>query len=219
MSGARRVLARAGALARLALVTEWRMYGGALRLLARRPHVPAGAGTVAYSGPVALALWAFTAVSAVELVALHLIIPWEGVRLAADVVGIWGVLWCLGMTGCHYVYPHLVTDAGLVVRNAERGAALVVPWDLVAGVGVRERSHESGRRVQLGTDPDHAELVVPVGRLTTLHLDLRSPVEVVVGGRRQRVGRVLLAADEPRALAALVRERAGLSTPPSRRSA
>ncbi|VXB65005.1 hypothetical protein [Nocardioides sp. AX2bis] len=218
MSGARRLLLRARTLARLALVTEWRMYCGAVRLLTRRAQVPDGAGSVAYSGTVALAMWAFTAVSAVELVALHLIIPWEGVRLAADALGIWGVLWCLGMTGCHYVYPHLVTDAGLVVRNAERSAAAVVPWDLVVGVGVRERSHESGRRVQLGDDPARAELIVPVGKVTTLHVDLRTPLDVVVGGARQGVTRVVLAADEPRVLAALVRERAGLSSPrPGRR--
>ena len=213
MSRARQLLLRARGLAWLALVTEWRMYCGAVRLLTRRPHVPDGAGTVAYSGLVALAMWAFTAVSAVELVALHLIIPGEGLRLAADVLGIWGVLWCLGMTGCHYVYPHLVTDAGLVVRNAERRAAVVVPWDLVVGVGVRERSHESGRRVQLGDDPQRAELLVPVGKITSLHLDLRAPLEVAVRGRRHAVTRVVLAADEPRVLAAMVRERAGLSSP------
>jgi len=215
---ARGALARARALARLALVTEWQMYCGAVRLLTRRPDVPVGAEPVRYAGLVAAPLWAFTVVSAVELVTLHLIIPWEGVRLAADVLGIWGVLWCLGMTGCHYVYPHLLTDAGLVVRNAERHAAVVVPWDLVASVGVRERSHDSGRRVQLGGEGHEGELLVPVGKITGLHLDLRAPVDVTVGGDARAVTRIVLAADEPRALAAVVRQRAGLTParPPRR---
>lgn len=198
--------ARAWSLLRLALVTEWRMYVGAARLLARRPAVPADAVAVRYVGTVAVPLWAFTVLSAVELVALHLVLPWHGVRLAADVLGVWGVLWCLGLTGCHYVYPHLATADGLRLRAARPRPAVTVPWDAVAGVRIRERSLDSGRAVQV----EGRTASLPVSSRTGVELVLHRPVRVVVRGVEHEVDEVRLGVDQPRELAALVRERAGV---------
>lgn len=59
--------------------------------------------------------WVFG--SAVETVAFHLLIPWEGVRLAVDISSIWGLIWMLGMLAGYPVYRHLVTDDEIRVRS------------------------------------------------------------------------------------------------------
>jgi hypothetical protein len=197
------VLARSWWLVRLALVTEWRMYVGAARLVARRPDVPDEAVAVRYVGAAAAPPWGFTVVSAIELVVLHLVLPWPTVRLAADVLGIWGLAWCLGLTACHYVYPHLAAPDGLRLRIARRRPALTIPWDAVAGVRVRERSLESGRAVQV-----HDRVACfPVSSLTTVEVALSRPLRVTVRGVPHEVDEVRLGVDEPRELAALVRAR------------
>ena len=84
------------------------------------------------------------------------------------------------------------------------------------GVVIRDQAATTLMEIRLsnpGGSRQEAELLVPVGKITSLHLDLRAPLEVAVRGRRHAVTRVVLAADEPRVLAALVRERAGLSSP------
>lgn len=194
---------RAWGLLRWALVTEWRMYVGAARLLARRRDVPDDSEPVPYVGSVSVLLWAFTVVSAVELVALHLIIPWHTVRLVADVLGIWGVVWCFGFTACHYVYPHLAAPEGLRLRLQRRHPALVVPWHLVQSVRVRERSLESGQALQV----DGAVLSVAAAKRTDLELVLSAPLAVEVGGVTHEVHEVRVGVDEPRRVAELVRRR------------
>ena len=98
---------------------------------------PPGATAVPYVGAVSLLLWVFMIGSAVELVALHLILPWEHVRLAADILGIWGLVWMLGFTASHYVYPHLLDADG-------SGSAAATTWPSTSpGTPWRERAPAS----------------------------------------------------------------------------
>lgn len=190
-------------LAVLVVRLELQMYGGLLRLLARRPDVPDGTTRVRYVGAVAALLWGFTIVSAVELVVLHLILPWHVVRLVADVLGIWGVAWCLGMTACHYVYPHLLDDDGIRLRTAKRAPAVTVPWGGVAAAVVSEKGRESSRSLQVEDDVLH----VVVGSRTSVTLRLVEPMAVEVRGASYDVGEIRFFADDPRAVVAAVRER------------
>lgn len=203
---------RAAAGVRWLLVTELRMYVGVWRLLSRRYDVPGDSTPVPYVGAVSVLLWAFSILSVVELVVLHLILPWEGVRLAADVLGIWGVVWILGMTGCHYVYPHLVTEQTLRVRNAEQHDLVALAWTDVASASTRERSVSSSRRLVVGTEEEGEVLHVVVGSRTNVDLHLSRPLAVTVRGRTHEVHEVRVFADDPRALAAMARQRAGLGS-------
>jgi hypothetical protein len=189
----------------LAVRLEIEMYVGLVRLLTRRPAVPGGATPHPYVGAVSALLWAITAVSLVELVVLHLVIPWHGVRLAADVLGAWGVVWCAGLTACHYVYPHLVGEDALVVRRPRRTPVLRIPWADVVGVTTREASHESSKDLQL--DETGRVLLVVVGGRTNVEVALARPHAVQVRGTTHEVERVRLFADDARALAADVRAR------------
>lgn len=181
---------------------ELQMYGGLLRLVRRRPDVPEGTTPVRYVGAVSALLWGLTIVSAVELVVLHLVIPWHAVRLAADIVGIWGLAWCLGMTACHYVYPHLADDAGLRLRAARRPAAVEVAWSQVAAAVVSEKGRDSSRSLQV----EDGVLHVVVGSRTNVTLRLTEPLVVEVRGTSYDVAEVRFFADDPRAVVARVRE-------------
>src|SRR5699024_7929669 len=73
-------------------VAEARTFASLGRWVARRPDVPDGAVAIGYSRgtlgvPVALVIAAL-----IELVAVHLLIPWPIVRLVLDLLGIYGLL-------------------------------------------------------------------------------------------------------------------------------
>ena len=63
------------------------------------PTSRAGADAFPYAGDVTPVLWAFIVVSAIEVPVVHLLVPWESLRLALDVAGVYGVLWMVGPAG------------------------------------------------------------------------------------------------------------------------
>ena len=100
-------------LVKFVVLFEITLYRSLRRGLVRRPHVPDGSTAAPYVGALSLLLWTFVIVSAIETVALHLVLPWESVRLVADIIGVWGLLWMLGFTASNHVYPAAVGPAGL----------------------------------------------------------------------------------------------------------
>ena len=194
-----------GRLLRRHVVTELRLYQALLRWLARRPDVPTGARPFGYLGPVQAVLWVFVVVSAVELVVLHLIIPWEGVRIAADALGVWGLLWMLGLLAAYKVRPHTVGGAGIRVR-LPFGDEFVIPHDAVADASVRERGRESASGVQLDRAADGAVLNVVTGGRTNVDITLRRPLTFRHPAVPEPVTRVRWYADDPRGLVDAVRQ-------------
>ena len=83
-------------LVRRAVAFEVNLYRSLFRWVTRRPDVPSGAAAFPYVGAIATLLWAFVIVSAIELVAVHLLLPWATIRLVADLLGLWGLVWMLG---------------------------------------------------------------------------------------------------------------------------
>jgi hypothetical protein len=175
---------------------ELALYKSLARFVARRPDVPAGATPASYVGAVSVLLWAIVIGSAVELVALHVALPWERVRLAADVLGVWGLMWALGFTASNHVYPHLVTETGIRLRNGHH-VSVEVPWDAVERVGTRERSVGGSRALH----HDGRVVSVAVGGRTNVDVALSRPLQVPVRGATETVTEVRFFADDPRAVA------------------
>jgi len=182
--------------------------------VARRPDVPADAAPFAYVGAVAVLLWAFIVLSALELVVLHVLLPWETVRIVADILGVWGLTWMLGLAASLTVHPHLVDDSGLRVRYGA-GTDITVPWDAVARVGVRERSRDGSRTLQLDRDGQDSVLNVVVASRTNVDLTLRRPLVVPVRSDDESVTEIRLYVDDARGLVRLVRERLAATDGPS----
>jgi hypothetical protein len=185
---------------RLAVVWEWAMYRSLFRWLTRRYDVPAGATSYSYVGVVNVLLWAFIGGSTVELVGLHVALPWETARLVADVLGIWGLVWMLGLAGSYRVFPHLLDEDRLRVRLGHNHA-FSIPLDQVASVRVKERGLERSRAVQLA---DGVLSVVLVSR-TNVDVVLTGPITLSVKGQPCEVGEVRFYADDAKALVSTLR--------------
>src|SRR3954447_15911052 len=78
-------------------------------------------------------------VSATEVPVVRLLLPWPAARKGAQVLGVQGLLWMVGMLASLRVPPYVVEPAGLRVRNGGRGRRRR-PWDGTAAARQRLRS-------------------------------------------------------------------------------
>lgn len=176
------------------------------RWVLRRPAVPAGAEAFTYHRMVAPVFWLWIFGSAVEIVAVDLLLPWEAVRIVAAALGVWGLAWMVGMLGALTVHPHLVDDDGLRVRHGF-GFRTVVPWSNVASV--TGHSHDlpsSIRSVQIEESERGDVLAVGVSGRTNLLVRLHEPMTMHTARGDHVVTAVRLWADEHRALVARARQ-------------
>lgn len=190
------------------LVTELALYGQLVRWIIRRPDVPAGATPVPYSRLATPVVWLFIFGSTVEVVAFDLILSrWMSfLRIPFLVLGIWGVVWMLGLMASYRMRPHLVTDTDLHVRNMAR-TDVVVPLDAITRVQVADVDEGGIRAVRVIDD----RLLVLVSGRTNLQLTLAEGTTIATAHGETTPATVGLWVDEPREVAELVRRR--LSAP------
>jgi hypothetical protein len=171
--------------------------------------VPPGGHAHRYAGAITPLMIVFIVVSAIELPILHLVLPWETVRLIADALSIWGLLWMVGLLAAMRVHPHIVTDEGIRVRYGF-SVDVTVPWSAVASVRSKGRMLEKGRTVQCEQTSAGLVASVAVAKQTTVDLVLREPTVLpAIGG--EPVIELRLYADDPAALVADIREELGES--------
>ena len=196
-------------LAWAALKLEVTLYLALGRWIARRRDVPPGSVPIGYSQLVApmLMLWIFG--SAVEVVALDVLLSrwWTPLRIPLLVVGVWGLVWMLGMLAAYRVRPHLLGEHVLQVRDGIH-ARVDVPLEAIAGV--RTVDHELPGLLKSvhveGEEPD-ANLLIGVGSRTNLELVLTGPTVLETPHGPTTVTRVGLWVDEPREVAEVLRRR------------
>lgn len=207
------VVRRLPALAWEALLLELALYRSLARWVARRPDVPREAEPIGYSRLVVPMLWLWIFGSAVEVVVLDVVLHrwWPAGRLPFLVLGIWGVLWMLGMLASMRVRPHLLTDTVIVLRSGAR-TRVVVPLETV--VSTRLVEHElPGVVKSLHVEEETPEsgslalVLVGVGSRTNLELVLGGPTRLHTSTGEVTASRVGLWADEPREVADLLRRR------------
>lgn len=192
-------------LARRAVTYELGMWRSLYRWVFRRPASrDPGAVAFGYSGMVTSLLIVFIVVSAIEIPVIHLVVPWEGLRLALDALGVYGLLWMFGLLASLRVYPHIVADPGLRVRNGF-SLDVTIAWDDIDTIRSRGRDLP-GPTVQV----DHAEAgtVLKIGmmRQTNIDVTLRRPVSVPVAKTNgEPVSELRFYADDANALIAAAR--------------
>lgn len=178
---------------------ELKLYVALGRWIVRRPAVPTGATPWGYSRLVTPVLWLWIFGSACELPLAHVLVPWHGVRIALLVLGVWGLVWMIGLLASLKVYPHLATASTLVVRHG-KFAHLEVPWSQVDAVRLEDRGVEGGglRALQPRDTGAGTEVQVPVNGRVNVTVRLTSPLDVQTS--KGEVGAVSLAiwVDEPR---------------------
>ena len=186
---------------------EVALYVALTRWLLRRPDVPAGATPWGYARLVTPVLWLWIFGSATEVVVVHVITPWTGVRLTLLVIGIWGLVWMLGLLASYRVYPHLADATGLRVRLGKH-ADVLVPWTAITSAAAVDRDLPSTLRTfQPRETAAGVDLQVGVSGRCNVTIRLSEPVTVEVKGEPLDVTAVTVHADEPRALVAAVRSR------------
>ena len=197
-------------LQRKAVAFEIRMWRSLWRWVRRRPDVPAGADAFPYASAVTPVLWTFVVLSAVEIPLVDWLLPWQSARVALLVVGVYGLLWMIGLLASMTVFPHSVGDGGLRVRSGF-SIDVRVPWEDIAAVRARRRSVEGSRTVVVEESGERRAVSVTVMSSTQVDVELRTPLVLPLartGG--QPVDELRLAADDP---AGLVRRlRAGVAS-------
>jgi hypothetical protein len=184
--------------ARRAIRFELAMWRSLFRWITRRPVVPGGdAAAFGYSAAKAPVIWIFIALNAIEIPAVHLLLPWPTARHIVDLLGAYGLIWMLGVLASVYVHPHVVDTSGLRIRSG-LSVDVLIPWDAVATVRARTRSLSSSRAVQVD---DHVLSVVALSQ-TNVDVVLRGPTTLPVPKFGEPVTEVRLYADDAAALVA-----------------
>ena len=194
-------------LARRAVVFELRLYWSLLRWVARRPDLPSGAEVVTYHRTVTPVLWLWIFASAVEVPLVHVLIPWDTVRIIALAVSVWGLLWMVGFLASLTVHPHLLGESELRIRHGAT-LSLAVPLESVAAVTTKQQDLPSSvRTLQPRETEDGVDLRIGVSGQVNVHAVLAAPLTVPTAKGDLRVTELSFWADDPRALVAAVRQR------------
>ncbi|CAA9348107.1 MAG: hypothetical protein AVDCRST_MAG72-1253 [uncultured Nocardioidaceae bacterium] len=201
------VLRRLPGLSRDALLYELSLYRSIVRWLVRRPDVPRGAEPIGYSRLVAPMLWVWILGGAVEVIVIEVVLrhldqSWaHALRAPLLVLGIWGVVWMLGLLASYRMRPHLVTDAELHVRNGAR-TWLVLPLGSVEAT--RPVEHELPGVIR-SLHFDEGLALVGISSRTNLEMILTGLTIVSTSKGDVTVSRVGIWVDEPREVAAQIR--------------
>lgn len=200
-------LTRLYALAKHAVVFELRLYRSLVRWAVRKPD---RGGTdeepFTYARTVTPVMWLWIFASAAEIPLVHLLVPWDGVRIGLLVVGIWGLVWMVGLLASLYVYPHLLGPTRLRVRYGA-SHSIGLPWDAVASVTHKQRDLDSSVWTLQPRETEHGRgLQVGVSGQVNVHAQLRQPTVVSTAKGEMEIVELSFFADDPRDLVAHARK-------------
>lgn len=195
------------AIARKVVRYEWRMWRSLFRWILRRPRGSEGDRAFGYVSIVAPALWGFIVVSAIEIPIVDLILPWENIARIAIFLGVYGLVWMIGIAAGLIMHPHLVGEDGIRVRNGF-SIDITIPWEAVETVRRRLRSLPNGRAVQFEQVGDGLALHIAMSGQTNVEVVLRSPTSFSLPkGVTAPVTEVRFHADDPSAFVTTAKER------------
>ncbi|MDN5851890.1 MAG: hypothetical protein L0K86_03405 [Actinomycetia bacterium] len=185
---------------------EIRLYISLARWLSRRPSIPDDAMPIGYAKattPVIL-LWIFA--SALEIPLIHVLIPWDTIRIIGLAIGVWGLIWMLGLLASLHVYPHLFDSSRLRVRNGA-SVDVAVPWEAIDSLSARRGDLPSSART---FQPEETErgthLRIGVSGQINVHASLVAPLTVETPHGPKEIVELSFLADDPRAFTKRARE-------------
>jgi hypothetical protein len=196
-------MAPAWRLLRRAVAFEVMMWRSLYRWIFRRPPTrDPGAATFSYSKATSPIVWTFIVLNAIEVPAIHLILPWPQVRGIVDFAGVYGLIWMFGLLASRQVNPHVLDERGVQVRNGGT-STFAVDWDAVAAVKLRKRTLPKSRTLQIEETPGGVALSVTVLSQTNVDVSLRRPTVVTLpDGTEHTITELRFFADDPGPLVA-----------------
>ncbi len=195
----RRLVPRARALpARLvrAELALWRSLWWAVR---RRREVAPGQAAFSCTSRVGVMLWATIALTPIEIVAVHLLLPWQTVRVVVLVLSVVSLVWMVGFAFGLQQRPHVLDGERLVVRFGTLREAVVRVADVLDARAATTVDHRKNLEVTDG------QVALSVLGESSVRLRLRPGATVELDGRPVPAERVLLFADDPRAVVRALR--------------
>jgi hypothetical protein len=182
------------------------MWADLVRWILRRPVCATGETPFGYARTTTPIVGGFIAASAIEIPALHLLVPWETTRFVVDLLGAYGLLWMVGMLASLRTRPHVVTADGLRVRGTG-GLDVTIPWEYIGSVRAVDRTVGGRRGIGVDRTADGPTLYVAVMNRTNVDVTFRGRAIVELPrGDSEPLHGLRVAADEPAALVAAVRE-------------
>jgi hypothetical protein len=188
-----------GYLLRRATMMEIRGYQSIYRFVFRRPKVPAGAAGFGYHQPVIAILIVLVAVSAVELIVVDVIVHrWAAVRIPLLILGIWGLVYMIGLLLGMLTRPHAVGPDGIRVRS---GGEVDIPlaWDDVYSITHRKHTTREKQPKVTVDDAANSTLHLRMQDETNIELELERPIRVRLPHGTETVTGINLYADDPKA--------------------
>jgi hypothetical protein len=182
---------------KLAASFEAGIWRSLYRWLTRRPGATDPAAALfGYASQVTPLLLAFIFLSALEIPTLPLLLPWPAVRYSLLVLGVWGLLWMLGLLASLRTNPHAVSEAGLRLRSGFQFDASI-PWEEISAIRLRRSSAQ--RKLQIEHNQTGAS--VALQGASNVEVVFREPVLVrFLDGRQASVDAIHFYADSPTAL-------------------
>lgn len=193
-------------LGRRAVQMEIAVWRSIYRFCLRRPRVPAGAVGFTYHQPVLPLLVGFLVASAIELVAVDLLVmQWPLVRIPLLALGIWGLLWMLGLLLGYLTRPHAVGPTGIRVR-AGAEIDIAVPWGAVESVARVGQVSDASRPAKMADTAAGRVLSLWMQQATNLEVVLARPVRVRLPQGTETVDVLRFHADEAEEFMSVVRQ-------------
>jgi hypothetical protein len=168
----------------------------------RVPGRGPGVQEFSYAKEVTPIVLVFIFVSALEVLVVDLLLPWEPVSLALLVVGVWGLLWMVGYLASMRVFRHLLDDRGIRIRHG-KAVDIRVPWDAIAEVSARRGRVPTNKRLQV----EDAVVHVAVLKQTRVAVRLHEPTAIELPDGPRDIVEAHLYVDDPRGFVAAARDR------------
>lgn len=155
-----------------------------------------GVSTFGYTAGTAAVPVAFLVASVVEAVALHLLVPWQWLRVVLLVLTAVSFVAVACWFAARAVHPHLVTSEKLTLRSGRKTVLTIDRGHIVRAVATRRFEHTTP-----GIHDGRFYLPGPDG--TVIDIDFDAPVRINRSGSApQAVTGVSLHVDAPRDLCA-----------------
>lgn len=170
----------------------------ALRALAwvvrrRPPTVPIGATPVPSKNGTAVLPAAFVVASGIEIMVLHLVLPYPALAAALTALSVYGVVLLLGLVAVRWQHPHYLTETDLVIRTG-RHVVATVPLEDIASV----RVHHDGTTTTPTVEGTTARMATLAG--CNVAVTLSAPVSIRLSASTRspahRVTELRFAADD-----------------------
>jgi len=185
-------------LLRRAVMFELRLYRSLFRWVTRRPDVAGDVEAFGYAQLVTPVMWLWIFASAVEVPLVHVLIPWDTVRIIALALSVWGLLWMVGLLASLNVYPHLFSPTALRVRHGS-SVDIALPWHAIATITAERRELPSSARTLQPRETERGtDLAVAVSGQVNVHAVLRRPTSVPTPKGDMVIAELSFLVDEPR---------------------